>query len=75
MIMIFLLYEKTTGEVPSKCWHLMALMLNMITKLLFTCIYILLIPFIGLLLTIITISVAISVAVVIIIVIIVHYDA
>ena len=49
----------------------MALMLKMITKLLFTCIYILLIPVIGLLLTII----AISVVVVIIVVIIVPYNA
>ena len=53
----------------------MALMLKMITKLLFTCIYILLIPVIGLLLTIIAVSVAISVVVVIIVVIIVPYNA
>ena len=36
--------ENTTGDIPSKRWHLMVLMLKMIFKLQLTCIYILLVP-------------------------------
>ena len=32
--------ENTTGDIPSKRWHLMVLMLKMIFKLQLTCIYI-----------------------------------
>ena len=41
-----LLNENITGDIPSKRWQLMVLMLKMISKLQFTCIYILLVPFI-----------------------------
>ena len=36
--------KNTTGDIPSKRWHLMFLMLKMICKLQFTCIFILLVP-------------------------------
>ena len=36
--------ENTTGDIPSKRWHLMVLMLKMIFKLQLTCIYIPLVP-------------------------------
>ena len=39
-----LLNENTTDDIPSKRWHLMVLMLKMIFKLQFPCIYILLAP-------------------------------
>ena len=65
-----LLSENTTGDITSKRWHLMALMLRMIPKLKFTCIYNLLAPRIDLLL----ITFAISIVVVIAAVIIVPYD-
>ena len=40
--------ENTTGDIPSKRWHLMVLMLKMIVKLQLTYIYILLVPGTGL---------------------------
>ena len=65
-----LLSESTTGDITSERCHLMALMLRMIPKLKFTCIYILLAPRIDLLL----ITFAISIVVVVVAVIIVPYD-
>ena len=44
-----LLNENTTGDIISKRWHLMALMLKIISKLQFACIYIWLVPYTGLL--------------------------
>ena len=44
--------KNTTGDIPSKRCHLMVLMLKMISKLQFTCIYILLAPCTDLLLII-----------------------
>ena len=39
-----LLNENTTGDLPPKRWHLLVLMLKMISELQFPCIYILLAP-------------------------------
>ena len=64
-----LLNENTIGDIPSKSWHLMILMLKRISKLQFTCIFILLVPYTDLWLII----VIILIAVVIIDVIIVPY--
>ena len=38
-----LLNENTTGDIPSKLWHLIVLRLKIISKLQFTCIYFLLV--------------------------------
>ena len=56
-----LLHENTTGDIPSKRWHLMVLTLKMISKSEFTCIYIPLVPCIDLLLIIIAILVIVTV--------------
>ena len=56
-----LLNESTTGDISSKRWHLMVLMLKMISKSQFTCIYILLVPCSDLLLIIIVILVIVIV--------------
>ena len=56
-----LLNENTTGDIPSKGWHPMALMLKMIYKLQFTCICVLLVPSTDLLLIIILILIVVVV--------------
>ena len=55
------LNENTTGDIPSKRWHLMVLMLKMISKSQFTCIYVLLVPCTDLLLIVISILVIVIV--------------
>lgn len=68
-----LLNENTAGDIPSRRWHLMALMLKIISKLQFTFIYNLLVPCVSLLLIVIAIL-TVVVIVVVIVVIIVPYD-
>ena len=64
-----LLNKNTTSDIASKRWHLMVLMLKMISKLQLTCIYILLVPCTDLLLITFVILI-----VVVVVAVIVHYD-
>ena len=51
--------ENITGDIPTKRWHLMVLMLKMISKLELTCIYILLVPCTNLLIIIVILVIVI----------------
>ena len=62
-----LLNEDTNGNVPLERWHLVVLVLKMISKLQFTCIYILLVPCTYLFLIIIIIVIVVVVVIVVIV--------
>ena len=67
MVKVVILNKNTAGDIPSRHWHLMTLMLKIISKLQFTFIYNLLVPCVSLLLIIIAILTVVNIVAIIIV--------